>query len=185
MIKKPSKNQEIVFPDDSHIVTHKILEKYKLGRDPMKMLQEIAQEMQETKTPQEKQKIAEKQPETKLAKTMKKIAEGEISLKNFPKELQEIFNISQKTAKDLSKDLAINVLVFAKKVTTERESAPPMKRPVVKPLPIAPPPEEPEEPLEDPSPPKLKTVPPEVEKPVSPEKKPIPRKEDTYREPFE
>ena len=183
MTKKPSKNQEVIFPDDSHLVTYKILKKYKLERDPMKMLQETAQEMQEAKTPKEKREIAEKQPEVRLAKTIKMVAEGKIPAEDFSKKLQEIFNISPKIAKDIANDLEKDVLAFSEKIVIEEEvTSPARKRIPIKPLPIAPPPKEPSE---APPPPKPEAVPPEVERPAPPEKKPIPREEDTYREPLE
>lgn len=186
MAQKLSKNQEIVFPDESHFVIQEILKKYKLHREPKKIMEELAQELKGSQTFEEKKEITEKQPERKIAKTVKQIAEGKITPKDFPKELQEIFNISPKIAKDLAKDLEKNVLAFTKKIVIEEEVTPPTRKRVpIKPLPVAPPP--PEESLKTPASFEPETVPPKIEKPEIPleEEKPIPRKEDTYREPLE
>ena len=186
MVQKSSKNQEIVFPDESHFVIREILKKHKLYREPKEIMAELAKEMRKTQTFKKKEEIADKQPESRLAKLIKNVAEEKIMLGDFQEELRQIFNISPKIAKDLAIDLEKNVLVFARKITIEEEVVPPTRKRIpIKPLPVVPPLEEPEEPLETPSQPGLKAVPPEVEKPAPPEKKPIPQKEDVYREPFE
>ncbi len=186
MAQKLSKNQEIIFPDESHFVIQEILKKYKLHREPKEIMEKLAQELKEAQTFKEKEKITGKQPERKIARLIKDMAEEKIMIKDFPEELRQIFNISPKIAKDLAKDLEKNVLAFARKVVIEREITPlTRKRVPIKPLPVAPPP--PEESLKTPAPSEPETVPPKIEKPETPleEEKPMPRKEDTYREPFE
>lgn len=181
MAQKLSKNQEIVFPEESYLAIQEILKKYKLYREPKEIMGELAQEMRKVRTFEEKKEIAEKQPERKLARVIKEIAEGKISLEDFPRQLQQIFNISPKIAKDLTKDLEKNVLAFAKKIFIEKEAVPPARRPLFKPLPVAPPPKEP---LETP-PSKPKATPPKVEKPEVPLEEKKPKKPDIYREPIE
>jgi len=180
MAQKLSKNQEVVFPEESRFVIEEILKRYKLYRKPKEIMGKMAQEMRKARTFEEKKKIAERQPERKLARLVKNIAIGKIMLENLPKEIQGIFNISPKTAKELAKDLEKNVLSFAKKIFIKEEGVPPTRKPLIKPLPVAVPPKEP---LEPPQPePK---VTPKVEKPASLERKPAPQKKDVYREPVE
>lgn len=172
MTDKLPKNQEIVFPEESHFVVQEILKKYKLFRKTEQIMSGLAQEMSKATTFKEKKEIAERQPERKLATIIKRIAEEKISLGDFPKHLQQIFNITPKIAKELAQDLEKNILAFAKNVVIEREVIPPAERPLVKPLPVAPPPEEP-----------LETPPPKAA--LQKEEKSVPREEDIYREPVE
>ena len=184
MAQKLSKNQGVVFPEESDLVIDEILKKYKLYRETDEIMEKLIKEMAKAKTFQEKKKNSEAQPERKLARIIKEIAEGKISLEDFPNQLQQIFNISPKIAKDLAKDFEKNVLTLARKVVIERKIAPPAKKRIpIKPLPVAPP--SLEEPLETQLPPKPEAVPSKIESPAPPEKEPIPREEDTYREPLE
>lgn len=179
MEKRLSKNQQIVFPEESRLVIEEILKKYKLYRETEEIMKEMVKEMAKAQTFQAKEEISEKQPEIKLAKVIREVAEEEITLEDLSKEIQGIFNISLKTAKELAKDLEKNVLSFAKKIFIERGTVPLTRKPLIRPLPVAIPPKEPLEPPQ--SEPK---VTPKVEKPAPPERKPAPQKKDVYREPI-
>jgi len=177
MAEKSPKNQEVIFPEESHFVIQEILKKYKLYRESVEIMKDLEERLEKAQTFQEKKEIAEQQPERRLAKAIKRAAEGEIPLEDFPKKLQEIFNIEPKIARDLARDIEKNVLAFAKKVFIEREATPSSERPLVRPLLVTP---SPKEPLETPKIPK--TAPPKVEKAEVISKEEKPQKPDTYRE---
>ena len=163
------------------MVTDEILKKYNLYRETEEIMEKMEQETKKAQTFEEKKEIGEKQPESRLARVIKNIAEGKIPLEDFPSQLQQIFKVPEATAKKIAKDLEKNVLAFAEKVLIKEEAIPPTRRPLFKPLPVAP---APKEPLETP-PPKPKATPSIVEKPEVPLEEKKPKKPDIYREPIE
>lgn len=185
MVEKLLKNQAIVFPEESYYVIQEILKKYKLYREPREKFKKMAQEIREAKTFEEKQEISEKQPERKLARAIKEKAEGKITLEEFSRQLQQIFKVPEPTAQKIAKDLEKNVLVFAKKVFTEKEDVSPIQKPFVKPLPATPSPQEIPEILPHPKPETAPSSMTEEEKPEASLEEKKQKKPDTYRESIE
>lgn len=182
MVQKLSKNQRIIFPEETLEAIEELLKKYDLYREPAIRMKELAEKIQVGRTFQEKRKISASQPERMLAKIIRGVAEGEIAPEKLYNQLQQAFNLSSAKAKSFANDLEKNVIILAQRVSIKEEAAPSVKRPLIKPLPVAPPPKES---LETPSLAKPKVAPPEIEKPEVPLKEKKPEKPDTYREPVE
>lgn len=182
MVQNLPKNSEIIFPEVISLVIKEILEKYKLYRKPKEIHEKLVQEMKATQTFPEKKAVIDSQPESRLSNAIREIADGKTKLEDFSNKLQEIFDIPPKIAKDMTKDIEKNILAFAKKVVIEKEVAHPIQKLFVKPMPVAPPPQEISE-TDHPS--KLEdTTSTETEEPETPSEEKKPETPDIYREPL-
>jgi len=144
---------EPIFPEESGLIIGKILEKYGLAAEQKKGLEKFMN----SKTSQERIEFFENLPGRKMAKLVRDYAEGKVSLENLPLLLEKELNVSEKDAKEISKDLEKTLLVFIKQGPVEEKEMAPRTVPISE--------EEPEITI--------------------PEKPKIPSKKDIYREPID
>lgn len=120
-MKNPELNQnnnEGVFPENTPDIIESLLIKH--GLETMKELFEKFGPVKTFKEEEEFQERFEKLPGAHIARILKEVAQGKIRDENvFINTLQESLNISEKTAKELAKDLNEKVLNLVQKTIKE------------------------------------------------------------------
>jgi len=123
---KSNKNYEVIFPAEIIDVIDKLAIKYGLENENAE--EKLLEEMAQAESFEEKEKIFENSPGRQIAKTVKEIAQDKIKDEDiFIATLRERLNISEKTAKELAKDLEEKVLVLVQKTFKKKGGVLPSK----------------------------------------------------------
>ena len=118
--RESSIDNEIIFPEESATIIDGILDKYGLR----KIQEEGIKKFLKATVGAEKRKLFENLPGFKISSSLRGVAFGKISLENLPSFLEKELKVSQKTAKEITKDLQEKILAFVK---IKEEELPPTK----------------------------------------------------------
>ena len=117
---KLNQNNKRIFLENTPDIIESLLIKY--GLETMKELFEKFGPIKTFKEKEEFQERFEKLPGPHIARIVKEVAQGKIRDENvFINTLQENLNISEKTAKELAKDLNEKVLSLVQKIFKEKK----------------------------------------------------------------
>lgn len=118
MTNETLKNQttEPIFPEESSLIIEKILEKYGLAAKQREGIEKFIN----SDLPIE---ALEDLPGSKISKLVKDYGEKKISLEGLPILLEKELNVSEKEAKEISKDLEKTLLVFIKQAPIREKEA--------------------------------------------------------------
>ena len=118
-----NQNNKGVFPENTPDIIESLLIKH--GLETMKELFEKFGQIKTSKEEEEFQERYEKLPGAHIARILKEVAQGKIRDENvFINTLQGSLNISEKTAKELAKDLNEKVLGLVQKNIKEEAILP-------------------------------------------------------------